>query len=70
MGNMEMKTDIDYELLAVANETHLKASALRRAIHALRQELGTVQLNTITAYKAAGFTNREIRDIMLIGPRT
>lgn len=62
------KEDVDYGTLAVAHERHLKVTALRHAIKNMLGELRVAEMDTITDYKAAGFTNHEIRAIMGIGP--
>lgn len=60
-------TALDWDLIGVARESHLKVTALRLAIRKLVTELRRTEMDTITYYKEAGFTNHEIQGIMLIG---
>lgn len=60
-------TALDYDLIGVARESHLKVTALRLTIRKLLAELRATEMDTITYYKEAGFTNHEIQSIMLIG---
>lgn len=61
---MNHKKDIDYDIMAVAVGNLGELRALRREARALQLKMRQQELNTITHYKAAGFSNLEIRALL------